>query len=295
MYLITSYLTRYKKHSYQKFLEIYNDEIVDLSTSDNWQELNNFWARTFKNTAKNLLNKNSFASIKKKHKRKRNIPVSKDNELPSPKRSNTANNIDKENKQLSYSQWTFKKICKLYKIEEEEDPLLSSFPLLKCEYEGLNDKKLQAAIKNLVKELNSHYRAISIRNEASRSLYVSSYLVAVSDLTNNRLQICPEKTISCPNGHGPLDYALTISKSSKIIAAVEVKSRDYLQDIAQNTVQCESILANRRKTAFGIITDSENWYFLKVTLDNDRNPIFQLSEKLVVVYGDDDIEYRVGK
>ncbi|KAF0483873.1 crinkler family protein [Gigaspora margarita] len=234
--LITSYLTHYKKHSYQRFLEIYNDEIVDLSTSDNWQELNNFWACTFKNTAKNLLNKNSFASIKKK--------------------------VDSEYEEDSLKKYWKNNIKKCGR----------------CEYEGLNNKKSQAAIKNLVKELNSRYRAIPIGNEASRSLYISSYLVAVLDLTNNRLQICPEKTISGPNKHGPLDYALTISKSSKIIAAVEVKSRDYLQGIAQNTVQYELILANGRKTAFGIITDSENWYFLKVTLDNDRNPIFQLSE-----------------
>ncbi|KAF0499722.1 hypothetical protein F8M41_020434 [Gigaspora margarita] len=104
-----------------------------------------------------------------------------------------------------------------------------------------------------------------------------------------------KKTISGPNGHGPLDYALVSSTSSKVIGAVEVKATDYLQGIAQNTVQCESILANGRKTVLGIITDSEKWFFLKCFSDNNGNPIFQLSRQLVVVYGDNDMEDRVGK
>ncbi|CAG8517559.1 2629_t:CDS:2 [Gigaspora margarita] len=178
---------------------------------------------------------------------------SKENDQPSLKQSNTADDSIKENEQpkqkskLSYSQWTFKKIYKLYNIDEEKNSLLFLFPLLKCKYVDLNDEKSQAAIKNLVKELNSQYKAIPIKNEASRCLYVSSYLVAVSDLTNNKLQICPKKTFSGPNGHGPLDYALTTFTSSKIIEAVEVKLSDYLQGIVQNTVQCKSILANRKK------------------------------------------------
>ncbi|CAG8854452.1 29749_t:CDS:1, partial [Gigaspora margarita] len=85
-------------------------------------------------------------------------------------------------------------------------------------------------------------------------------------------------------------YALVFSTSSKVIGAVEVKATDYLQGIAQNTVQCESILANGRKTVLGIITDSEKWFFLKCFLDDNGNPIFQLSKQLVVVYGDNDME-----
>ncbi|KAF0495203.1 hypothetical protein F8M41_021166 [Gigaspora margarita] len=68
-----------------------------------------------------------------------------------------------------------------------------------------------------------------IRNEASRSLYVSLYLVAISNLLQNRFIICPEKTISGPNGHGPLDYALVSSTRSKVIGAIEVKATDYLR------------------------------------------------------------------
>ncbi|CAG8827894.1 15338_t:CDS:1, partial [Gigaspora margarita] len=42
-------------------------------------------------------------------------------------------------------------------------------------------------------------------------------------------------------------YALVSSTSSKVIGAVEVKAINYLQGIAQNTMQYKSILANGKK------------------------------------------------
>ncbi|RIB00630.1 hypothetical protein C2G38_1141169 [Gigaspora rosea] len=141
---------------------------------------------------------------------------------------------------------------------------------------------MQKVIYKLVKGLKLQYKAIPIGNEASRSLYVSSYLVAASNLLKNRFTISPEKTISGPNRHGTLDYALVTSTSFNVFGAVEVKATDYLQDIAQNTVQCESILTNRRKPVFKIITDSEKWGFLKCFSDDNGNPIFQLSKQLVL-------------
>ncbi|RIB05449.1 hypothetical protein C2G38_2219617 [Gigaspora rosea] len=77
--------------------------------------------------------------------------------------------------------------------------------------------------------------------------------------TSKSIYYLLRKTISGPNGHGPLDYALVTSTSFKVFGAVEVKATDYLQGIAQNTVQCESILTNGRKTVFKIITDSKKW------------------------------------
>ncbi|RIB18636.1 hypothetical protein C2G38_2036735 [Gigaspora rosea] len=153
---------------------------------------------------------------------------------------------------------------------------------------------MQKHIHELSKMLKSQYKAIPIGNEASRSIYVSSYLATVSNYFKNKFTICPEKVISGPNGHGPLDYALVSSTSSKVIGAVEVKATDYIQGIAQNTVQCETLLANGREMGFGIITDAEKWFFLKCFLDNGK-PTFQLSKKFVVVYEDNDIEYRVGE
>ncbi|RIB09899.1 hypothetical protein C2G38_2266465 [Gigaspora rosea] len=120
---------------------------------------------------------------------------------------------------------------------------------------------MQKCIRKLTKVLKSQHKAIPIGNKASRSQYVCSYLVATSNFFKNQFSICPEKAISGPNGHGPLDYALVASTSSKVIGAVEVKATYYLQGIAQNTVQCETLLANGRETVLGIITDSEKCFF----------------------------------
>ncbi|CAG8803291.1 4175_t:CDS:2, partial [Gigaspora rosea] len=69
-----------------------------------------------------------------------------------------------------------------------------------------------------------------IGNKVSRS-HISSYLVAVSNLFQNQFIICSKKTISGPNGHGPLDYALVTSISSKLSKQLVVVYRnDDMED-----------------------------------------------------------------
>ncbi|PKY49122.1 hypothetical protein RhiirA4_464958 [Rhizophagus irregularis] len=106
---------------------------------------------------------------------------------------------------LSFSSWTFPKICKLYKLSEDSDPTLSVFPPFTCGCVELNDEK------------------------------------------------------------------------------------------SQNAVQCESALSSKKKNVFGIITDSEKWFFLECSLDNERKPNFKLSKPMVIIYGDEDMEDRVKK
>ncbi|RIB22868.1 hypothetical protein C2G38_2172824 [Gigaspora rosea] len=89
---------------------------------------------------------------------------------------------------------------------------------------------MQKIIHKLAKVLILQYKTISIRNEASKSHYISSYLVVASNFFKNRFTICSEKAISDPNGHRLLDYPLVTSTSSKVIGAIEVKATDYLQN-----------------------------------------------------------------
>ncbi|PKK59834.1 hypothetical protein RhiirC2_794242, partial [Rhizophagus irregularis] len=196
---------------------------------------------------------------------------------------------------LSFSSWTFPKVCQLYKLSEDSDPSLSVFSLFNCEFVDLDDEKSQAIIKHLMTDLNFRFKAIPIGNEASKSQYVCSYLVAIANLFEDKFKICPEKNVSGLNGHGPVDFALIQVQTSRIIGITEVKDRDFQQGVAQNAVQCESALSNNKKKVFGIITDSEKWFFLECSLDNERNPKFKLSKPLVVIYGDKDMENRVKK
>ena len=86
----------------------------------------------------------------------------------------------------------------------------------------------------------------------------------------------------------------------------EVKDEDFFKGIAQNAVQLESALTNRKRKAsemdeegvfvgkvFGIVTDAKEWYFLECSLDDQERPRFKLSKPLVVVYENEDMEAMV--
>ncbi|PKC09851.1 hypothetical protein RhiirA5_415141 [Rhizophagus irregularis] len=125
------------------------------------------------------------------------------------------------------SSWTFPKVCKLYKLSEDSDPTLSVFPLLTCGCVELNDEKSQVIIKHLITELNFCFRTIPIGNEASKSQYVCSYLVAIANLYEDKFKVYPEKNVSGLNGHGPVDFTLIQIQNSRIIGITEVKDKDF--------------------------------------------------------------------
>ncbi|PKC02488.1 hypothetical protein RhiirA5_380939 [Rhizophagus irregularis] len=181
---------------------------------------------------------------------------------------------------LSFSSWTFPRVCWLYKLSEDSDPSLSVFSLFNCGFIDLNDEKSQVIIKHLMTDLNFRFKAIPIGNEASKSQYVCSYLVAIANLFEDKFKIYPEKNVSGLNGHGPVDFALIQVQTSRIIGITEVKDKDFQQDVAQNAVQCESALSSSKK---------------KCSLDNERKPKFKLSKPVVIIYGDEDMENRVKK
>ena len=88
----------------------------------------------------------------------------------------------------------------------------------------------------------------------------------------------------------------------------EVKDEDFYKGIAQNAVQLESALTNRKRKpsemeeesvftgkTFGIITDAKEWYFMECSLDDQDRLRFKLSEPVVVVYKDENMENIVRK
>ncbi|CAG8807220.1 5158_t:CDS:2, partial [Racocetra persica] len=170
----------------------------------------------------------------------------------------------------------FRKVYDFYGLGEEDEPQLTALPPLDCGCAKLEGEKAESIIKHIMFNLNLRHKYMPTGNEASK----------------DKLEIRVEKQISGPNGHGPVDFAL-VSQTSEVICVIEVKAKDFLQGIAQNTVQCEAALMKCRKNVLGIIIDSEKWYFLKCSLDSEEKPNFSLSRPLVVVYGDDDMEKRV--
>jgi len=208
----------------------------------------------------------------------------------------------------AFSDWTFPKVCQLYELCESEDPSLSVFPPFTCGIKDLEDDSSRAILKHLIAELNARLKSIPISgNEASKSQYVCSYLVAGANLYEGKFELRPEKNITGPNGHGPVDFAIDLLQTTKTVGVTEVKDEDIFKGIAQNAVQLESALSNRKCKAsemeegdvftgktFGIITDAKEWYFMEC-LYIEGKPSFKLSEPVTVVYKDEDLQDKVEK
>ena len=85
----------------------------------------------------------------------------------------------------------------------------------------------------------------------------------------------------------------------------EVKDQKFKKGIAQNAVQIETALSNRKRKfdemtsgeifrdkVIGIITDAEKWYFLECFYDHEK-PKFKLSDSMIVSYNTDKMESDV--
>jgi hypothetical protein len=197
-----------------------------------------------------------------------------------------------------FAEWSFPKMCQLYGLSESDDPSLSVFPPFTCECKDLKDDSSQAILKHLIAELEARLETIPINgNEASKSQYVCSYLVAGANLYKGKFELRPEKNITGPNGHGPADFAIDLLRTTKTVGVTEVKDEDIFKGIAQNAVQLESALSNRKRKAnemeedsvfvgkvFGIVTDAEKWYVMECSLDYQDRLRFKLSKPVTVVY-----------
>ncbi|CAG8638218.1 3267_t:CDS:2, partial [Racocetra persica] len=96
----------------------------------------------------------------------------------------------------------------LYQLSDDDDPSLSVFPLLECGITELNDEGSKMMINHLVTDLTLRYKYFRTNNEASRSHFVSAFLLAVTNCFDDKLTVCAEKQITGKNGHGPVDFAL---------------------------------------------------------------------------------------
>ncbi|UZO11662.1 uncharacterized protein OCT59_003221 [Rhizophagus irregularis] len=77
------------------------------------------------------------------------------------------------------------------------------------------------------------------------------------------------------NMSAPIDFAIDLLQTAKTVGVTEVKDEDLFKGIAQNAVQLESALSNRKR------------YFMECSLDDQDRLKFKLSEPGVVVYKDE--------
>jgi len=199
-------------------------------------------------------------------------------------------------------------VCELYELSDDPNPDIDVYPVFSCGSASLNDEKSKAVVKHLMAELELRKKTtpLVLAYEATKSIYSYCYLASGVSLFENNFKIVPEKLVKGHNGQGNLDLAIECRSTGRIAGLVEVKRDDFKQGIAQATVQMESSLTCRKRKAseidkydmdivWGIVTDAEKWYFMECTFDEEKKPAFKLSEPVVVIYNDDNMENMVVK
>ncbi|GES94877.1 hypothetical protein GLOIN_2v1788173 [Rhizophagus clarus] len=143
-------------------------------------------------------------------------------------------------------------ILELYGLDESEDPSLSDFSDF---HEDLEDESSRVILRDLITELEARLKSMEI------AIRVSTKWTWTRRFRNRFTPNC------------------------KTVSVTEVKDEDFYKGIAQNAVQLESALSNRKRKANEMEEDS-------VFVDRLR---FKLSELVVVVYKDENMENMVRK
>ena len=101
-------------------------------------------------------------------------------------------------------------VCQLFGLSIEGDPDLRVFPPFEYGADPLDNSASQSALQHLLAELNMRLKTTEIdgSNEATRSEYVFSFLVAAASLFKNDIVIKPQKQLHGKYGRGPVDFAL---------------------------------------------------------------------------------------
>jgi hypothetical protein len=146
----------------------------------------------------------------------------------------------------AFSDWSFSKVCQLYGLSESDDPSSSVFPLFTCESKDLKDDSSREILKHLIAELelvSSPFQSVEMKRR-NRNTYALA-LLWVRIYTKGSLSF-DQKKIS----QGPMVTDQTdLLKTAKTVDVTEVKVKDFYKGIAQNAVQLESTLLNRKHKA----------------------------------------------
>ncbi|CAG8606994.1 2567_t:CDS:2 [Gigaspora margarita] len=141
-------------------------------------------------------------------------------------------------------------------------------------------KKIVQKSNNRVKVPPQEHPINLLSIEATKSIYVYSYLLARANNFKRKFEIHPQKVISGPNGHEPLDFVIDLRQTAKTVSITETEE-----------IEEDQILGR----VFGLVTDGEKFYFMECLLDDQDRPCFKLSEPVIIVYNDDNIENMVVK
>ncbi|PKK70554.1 hypothetical protein RhiirC2_849825 [Rhizophagus irregularis] len=140
-------------------------------------------------------------------------------------------------------------VCELYGLSDDPNPSIDVYPVFSCGCADTKNEKYKEALRKLFDELETRVATtpIDVSYEATKSIYLYTYLVSATYPFKDQVKVVPEKLIEGKNGRGNLDYGIESRTTGRIIGLVEVKKDDFKQGFAQATVQLESSLGRKLK------------------------------------------------
>ncbi|KAG0061975.1 hypothetical protein BGZ89_011018 [Linnemannia elongata] len=199
----------------------------------------------------------------------------------------------------NYSKWTFKDVCAEYGITSNPEPKIAEMPPFpEVRAEEMDTELRREMLDQVLREVDARVRILRLvgANEFTRSIVVSSFLVAATRLFHEDLYLEAQRELSGRRGHGPVDYSVHAVKDPTFTLGVtEVKKENFNQGLAQNIVQLESALtAKKRKReayevdgeeepprklrSYGVVTDASEWLFVECTMDEDESVSYRVAE-----------------
>ncbi|KAI9598763.1 hypothetical protein BDF19DRAFT_187408 [Syncephalis fuscata] len=208
----------------------------------------------------------------------------------------------------SFSTWTFKDVISEYKFSGSANEGIYMFPpFTDIQAAPLNSDLEKMMLDQLINEVRLRIKVLKLftTNEATRSIVVASFLVAATNLFEKDLYLASQRDISGRRGNGPLDFSVHSQKThSYTLGVTEVKKEDFLQGVAQNIVQLESALTEKKRKrelhdvggekelpiktkSYGIVTDASDWLLTECTLNEDETVSYRMTHlKRAIVFND---------
>ncbi|KAF9902768.1 hypothetical protein BX616_001813 [Lobosporangium transversale] len=185
--------------------------------------------------------------------------------------------LDSPSKQ--FSSWTWNDVVVEYKVAAYPGAL----PDFKIEVSDLTIEEANM-LDQVVKQCllrNNVYMFDPSANEATRSTIIDTIMVGAMEFFKSEMFLAQQHKICGKRGHGPVDFAiLERPHGSQILVITEVKKENYVQGLAQNMVQLDVAVQQKKRKrveedeevpaclkSYGIVTDAFKWTLIECTLD----------------------------
>ncbi|KAG0183694.1 hypothetical protein DFQ28_001223 [Apophysomyces sp. BC1034] len=197
----------------------------------------------------------------------------------------------------NFSAWTLQEVCLEYGITDAIHPSIGNFmPFDGIQSDSLQTPLHQTNLQELIQEVRTRRLGLNMNDptEATQSIFVASFLLKATTIFHEELYLAAEKYLSGRRGNGPVDYSVHSRQTNDYTLGItEVKKEDFNQGVAQNVVQLESVLTERKRKrtkyddeeedqscpvkSYGIVTDSREWVFLECTMGDDEEVSYRVS------------------